>query len=237
VPEPQLSRNATTLGNGWCIHKIAPPPTSPLPPGYLRPPKSFLHSTSLTPTTITFLTPFPFPPPWSLLPGFKPENNDDRGTLSIVWTCLVTTLLCTYTALHLDVQTSVSTKWSPARRKFRWVVTGIFAPEVITSIAFSQWLYARALVRHMRNQGWSTATMVQAHFLAMRGVNVRNKNYGNGRALLELGTPILRVRMLLGISGSAWHFHRRQRFWIKAKQTLSERFRRACRFCGCWCRL
>lgn len=107
--------------------------------------------------------------------GFRSERNDSRGTVDIVWACLVTTFLCTYTVLHLDVQTRTSRKWSPAGRKFRWIMTGIFAPEVITSIACSQWLFARALVKHMKENGWINATMIEAHFLSMRGVAVRNK--------------------------------------------------------------
>jgi len=54
-------------------------------------------------------------------------------------------------------------------------MTGIFAPEVITSIACSQWLFARALVKHMGENGWTNATMIEAHLLSMRGVAVRNK--------------------------------------------------------------
>lgn len=75
----------------------------------------------------------------------------------------------------MDAQTRTSTKWSPLRRKLRWVMTGIFAPEVITSIAFSQWLFAQTLVKHMRENGWMDATMLDAHLLSMRGVSVRNK--------------------------------------------------------------
>lgn len=107
--------------------------------------------------------------------GFRSEQNDSRGTVGIIWACLVTTFLCTYTVLHLDVQTRTSTKWGPTRRKLRWIMAGIFAPEVITSIAYSQWLFARALVKHMEENGWINATMIEAHFLSMRGVAVRNK--------------------------------------------------------------
>jgi hypothetical protein len=109
------------------------------------------------------------------LTGFRSEPNDGRGTVGIIWTCFITTFLCTYTVLHLDIQTRTSTRWSSVRRKFRWVITGIFAPEVITSVAFSQWLFARTLVKHMRENGWINATMIEAHFLSMRGVAVRNK--------------------------------------------------------------
>jgi hypothetical protein len=106
--------------------------------------------------------------------GFRPEPSDSRGTVGIIWACLVTTFLSTYTVLHLDVQTRTSTTWRTARRKFRWIMTGIFAPEVVTSIACSQWLFARALVKHMGESGWVNATMMEAHFLSMRGVAVRN---------------------------------------------------------------
>ncbi|KAF2103358.1 hypothetical protein NA57DRAFT_52882 [Rhizodiscina lignyota] len=109
------------------------------------------------------------------LVGYTPEPNAGRGTVNILWTCLATVFLCTYTVLHLDVP-SRSDKWHLIRRKIKWVAIGVLVPELIAWIAFDQWLYARRTWKLMRQYSWSTATMLDAHFLAMQGISVRTNS-------------------------------------------------------------
>lgn len=70
-------------------------------------------------------------PPWVSSPNV-------RGTADIVLTCLATISLCVYTALHLNVPKCGSTAVDNVFRKAKWVVVGIFAPEIVVYSAFVQ---------------------------------------------------------------------------------------------------
>ena len=68
-----------------------------------------------------------------------------RGTLSIVWSCVVTLVACVYTALHLNIPTKHGGAWAMLLHKSKWVVVAIFAPEIVLYIASAQFFEARAL--------------------------------------------------------------------------------------------
>ncbi|KAF2114622.1 hypothetical protein BDV96DRAFT_647318 [Lophiotrema nucula] len=80
-------------------------------------------------TTVTGST------PWHPEPQF-------RGTFSIVSSCLITTGLCVWTAVHLNIPQY----GRPSRqvwRKLGWLVVGLFAPEFVAWTAFDQRRRAR----------------------------------------------------------------------------------------------
>lgn len=72
---------------------------------------------------------------------------DGRGTLDIVWGCIITTFLCSWSTLFLNV---------PGERgpghfhfllyKARWMAFTIFFPEMLTGLAAEQWRSARQSV-------------------------------------------------------------------------------------------
>jgi hypothetical protein len=71
-----------------------------------------------------------------------------RGTISILWSCIITLIACIFTALHLNVP--VNTKKLPMlREKFKWVMIGLIAPEVVLYLASSQFLDSRRLSREL----------------------------------------------------------------------------------------
>ncbi|CZR32441.1 uncharacterized protein FPRO_02011 [Fusarium proliferatum ET1] len=71
-----------------------------------------------------------------------------RGTMTILWSCVITLIACLYTALHLNVPGD--TKALPMfREKFKWVVIGLVAPEVVLYLASSQFLDARRLSKEL----------------------------------------------------------------------------------------
>ncbi|KAI5776682.1 hypothetical protein EDC01DRAFT_624948, partial [Geopyxis carbonaria] len=70
-----------------------------------------------------------------------------RGTISLIFSCTVTLVLCVWTALHLNVEPlefSRSKLAGPSRvvGKMIWGFTALIAPEVVLSIALHQFLVA-----------------------------------------------------------------------------------------------
>lgn len=65
-------------------------------------------------------------------------NPNIRGTGDIIFTCLATISLCVYTVLHLNVPKRGSTTWDNVLRKAKWVLVGLFAPEIVVYSAFVQ---------------------------------------------------------------------------------------------------
>ncbi|KAK0712569.1 hypothetical protein B0T26DRAFT_856727 [Lasiosphaeria miniovina] len=70
-------------------------------------------------------------------------SPETRGTLAILWSCLVTLVACIYTALHLNI---------PNRflHKAKWTVIALFAPELVLYIALDQFFQARRFLRDMK---------------------------------------------------------------------------------------
>ncbi|KAI1657892.1 hypothetical protein F4813DRAFT_389157 [Daldinia decipiens] len=83
-------------------------------------------------------------PPWV-------SAQNIRSTSTILWSCIVTLTACIYTSLHLDVSTKSGWKqrlW----QKAQWVIIAILAPELVVSMACSQYLKARWLVKELNKE-------------------------------------------------------------------------------------
>jgi len=72
-----------------------------------------------------------------------------RGTLSIVWSCLVTLIACVYTALHLNIPVKTGA-WAMLLNKAKWVAIALFAPEMVLYVASTQFFEARSFQKEMR---------------------------------------------------------------------------------------
>lgn len=59
----------------------------------------------------------------------------ERGTLSLVYSCLITIFACTWTVLHLNVPKVDDGLWKLAFRKAKWMAITILFPEFIFSKA------------------------------------------------------------------------------------------------------
>ncbi|KAI0410336.1 hypothetical protein F5X98DRAFT_359757 [Xylaria grammica] len=59
----------------------------------------------------------------------------DRGTLTLVYSCLITIFACTWTVLHLNVPAVDDGPWTLAMRKAKWMAITILFPEFIFSKA------------------------------------------------------------------------------------------------------
>jgi hypothetical protein len=96
-------------------------------------------------------------PPWVPAPN-------TRGTSDILTSCLLTLFACIYTALHLNIPESGSGFLSLLATKTIWSVGALFAPELVLYLAFSQYLQARELAKHLRQlQGTEAAAAIHDH--------------------------------------------------------------------------
>ncbi len=66
------------------------------------------------------------------------SQPDGRGTFDILFSSLFTVFLCTWVALHLNVPAVHETYWQQFRRKCRWMIQGIMAPEFVIGFATGQ---------------------------------------------------------------------------------------------------
>ncbi|KAJ4985077.1 hypothetical protein SVAN01_09448 [Stagonosporopsis vannaccii] len=78
------------------------------------------------------------------------SSSQERGTLSILLTCIITLSLCVYTCLHLPLpepgKTGLRYKFL---KKGLWVLIGIAAPEIIAFQAARDWIFARVFLKDM----------------------------------------------------------------------------------------
>ena len=72
------------------------------------------------------------------------ESSTTRGTFDILSTCVITMLLCVWTAVHLNVQPPGEV-WRPRLRKVGWLVLALLAPEMV---AYTAWWVRLALPRY-----------------------------------------------------------------------------------------
>ncbi|KAG8425381.1 hypothetical protein J3458_002086 [Metarhizium acridum] len=79
------------------------------------------------------------------------EDPSGRGTASLVLSCLLTLVLCVWSALHLNVpeknRTAINALWT----NLRWIVAGIYSPELVVFAAWRQWCSARMLNAHIES--------------------------------------------------------------------------------------
>lgn len=81
---------------------------------------------------------------WYQAPNF-------RGTWDLIVSCVLTLTICVWSALHLNVPCEDSRMADRARRRLRWILLGIFIPELVVATAFGQYLAARWLMREIEN--------------------------------------------------------------------------------------
>lgn len=65
---------------------------------------------------------------------WKP-NPTSRGTFDVLSTCIITLLLCVWTAVHLNVSPP-GQFWKSIFRKIKWLILALLAPEVVVIIAW-----------------------------------------------------------------------------------------------------
>jgi hypothetical protein len=108
--------------------------------------------------------------PWTIIsPGWAPEPNTGRGTMDIIWSCLVTIVACSWTVVHPDFQ--VTKRWFSS--KVRWCIVAVFAPEMMAYTALSELLRIRHHFNVIRKMKKGQRTMSKLFFVNMGGVKLK----------------------------------------------------------------
>ena len=113
--------------------------------------------------------------------GFVWDPNCGRGTLTIVWSCLTTIFLSTWTSHHPDIQRE---KWRENR-----ILEFIFCvcfPEGAASVALGEMLNAVSLRRKLRRcTGWGKLSLKQAFVVIKGGVLINATTVLDGSDLVR----------------------------------------------------
>lgn len=102
-----------------------------------------------------------------LLHGWVSEPPG-RGTWSILWSCLATMFICTWSALHLDVPKKHG-RWYLIFRKIGWMLIAATAPEIVLYKSADNFFEARDLLKHLRNRGFRGWTLTHTQFANSQG--------------------------------------------------------------------
>ena len=105
------------------------------------------------------------------------QSPSRRGTMDLLWSCLFTVFLCTWTVLALNVPARDDGFWVQMRRKTRWSLIAIFGPEILVSFAIGQWFSARRSVAAFRELDYPEWTMRHAFYSDMGGFVLQTKDY------------------------------------------------------------
>src|SRR2546430_4598392 len=79
--------------------------------------------------------------------GWVSDRSHHRGTIDLLYGCLFTIFLCTWSVLHLDLPGDHHTRLRCFVRKVEYMALGILAPELVAWMA----LVHRLNVRQLQN--------------------------------------------------------------------------------------
>ena len=105
------------------------------------------------------------------------QGPNQRGTIDLLWSCLFTVFLCTWTVLSLNVPSRDDSFWVQLGRKTRWSLIAIFGPEILVSFAIGQWSAVRRSVAAFRELDYPEWTMRHAFYGDMGGFVLQTKDY------------------------------------------------------------
>ena len=110
----------------------------------------------------------------TILHGWQGDPNG-RGTWTILWSCLATIFICTWSALHLDVPKRHEW-WYLMLRKLGWMCIAATAPEVVLLYAAENFFLAQKLSRHLKDQDRSEWTLTHMQFAVADGFRTRTSH-------------------------------------------------------------
>ena len=97
------------------------------------------------------------------------SQPDGRGTLDIIWNCVLTFFLCSWNILCLNIPSRSESTIVILWRKTCLAGLGILCPEIICALAFGQWLSARQSVRDFDTTAHSSQWGMKEAFFADMG--------------------------------------------------------------------
>ena len=97
------------------------------------------------------------------------SSPNRRGTIDILWGCLLTTFLCTWTSLHLNLPALSEHNLQRWLRRLRWMVQAFLAPEFILGLATGQKVEARRSISLWKDSGYDEWTIYHGFYATMGG--------------------------------------------------------------------
>lgn len=108
--------------------------------------------------------------------GYQP-GPATRGTITIITSCLLTILSCTYVMVHPPIHPNsiIYTRYSLA-------MIGFVVPELLFGIAFMEFLEARDLTKQLKSKGYTRWTLRMSFVAAQEGFTGRSRQATLGSA-------------------------------------------------------
>ncbi|CAM5999658.1 unnamed protein product [Sphagnum balticum] len=98
-----------------------------------------------------------------LTQGWTPSPNS-RGSIDIIWSCLVTIFLCSWSILCLQIPAKEDTRFDILWRRLWLTFLCALGPEFILNLALGQWSSARQSVRDFHASNYPDWTMKHAFY-------------------------------------------------------------------------
>ncbi|EPS39462.1 hypothetical protein H072_6766 [Dactylellina haptotyla CBS 200.50] len=104
---------------------------------------------------------------------------NQRGTFDILWSCILTITLCTWTVLHLNLPAPSEGFWIIARRKAKWTTLTLLGPEFVLGIAVGQKGNAKRCLRCFQRLKVSAESWSLRHsfFANMGGFHIKFRDW------------------------------------------------------------
>lgn len=100
------------------------------------------------------------------------STPDTRRTLSIIYSCATVIITAIWTIIHLNIPGKADSPAQTLFRRVRWGILTIFAPDLVTLVAASQWVSARKSVEKMKElHGLDSWTSVHAFYANSGGTS------------------------------------------------------------------
>jgi hypothetical protein len=105
------------------------------------------------------------------------SSPNSRGTMDILWTCVVTIFLCSWSVLCPNLPSPGDSSWRKFRRKFYLTSLGILGPEFVFQMALGQWVSACDSVKEFTASGYPSWTINHGFFADMGGFVLESPDY------------------------------------------------------------
>ncbi len=77
-----------------------------------------------------------------------PHILNTRSTFNILWSCLTTIFICTWTSIHPNIPPRKQGQFQASWRKITLMFWALILPELVLTWAVKQWLAARVIEKH-----------------------------------------------------------------------------------------
>lgn len=129
----------------------------------------------------------PHSPPPIVYTRFALSPNT-RGTTDLIWSCLLTIFLYTWSIQRLEVPSPKTTAWHSFRHKLSMAALTVIAPEAVCLLSAEEWLGALTQVRRFHDYGFTWWTTKHAFFSYMGGFSL---DFGNGKTTIVMEDQII----------------------------------------------